>query len=183
MSNEDQQPADRLETPDEFDQAARIGEAERAASVGEADAAVGEEQAAAASGAQNADGGPSSVPDDSIVAAKIGELEELANERTADLQRLQAEYANYKKRVDRDRALSRQGGVEAVVLDLLPVLDSIEAASRCPTSSTPRASSWSPTSWNGSPASTGWRFTARLVTRSTRTCTRRSCMCRCRGSK
>lgn len=52
----------------------------------------------------------------------------LAEERLADLQRLQAEYANYKKRVDRDRALSRQGGVEAVVLDLLPVLDSIEAA-------------------------------------------------------
>ncbi|QLQ15098.1 MAG: nucleotide exchange factor GrpE [Micropruina sp.] len=66
--------------------------------------------------------------EDSIVAAKISELEELAAERTADLQRLQAEYANYKKRVDRDRALSRQGGIEAVVLDLLPVLDSIEAA-------------------------------------------------------
>ncbi|WP_415119657.1 nucleotide exchange factor GrpE [Micropruina sp.] len=65
---------------------------------------------------------------DSIVSAKISELEELAAERTADLQRLQAEYANYKKRVDRDRALSRQGGVEAVVLDLLPVLDSVEAA-------------------------------------------------------
>ncbi|WP_415098601.1 nucleotide exchange factor GrpE [Micropruina sp.] len=63
-----------------------------------------------------------------VVAAKIAELEELAAERTQDLQRLQAEYANYKKRVDRDRSLARQGGVEAVVLDLLPVLDSIEAA-------------------------------------------------------
>ncbi len=68
------------------------------------------------------------VVDEPIVAAKIAELEELAAERTQDLQRLQAEYANYKKRVDRDRALSRQGGIEAVVLDLLPVLDSIEAA-------------------------------------------------------
>ena len=68
------------------------------------------------------------VIDEPIVAAKIAELEELASERTQDLQRLQAEYANYKKRVDRDRALSRQGGIEAVVLDLLPVLDSIEAA-------------------------------------------------------
>lgn len=56
------------------------------------------------------------------------ELQELLDERTEDLQRLHAEYANYKKRVDRDRALSRQGGVEAVVLDLLPVLDSVEAA-------------------------------------------------------
>ena len=63
-----------------------------------------------------------------VYAAKVAELEELATERTADLQRLQAEYANYKKRVDRDRTLSRAAGVEAVVLDLLPVLDSIEAA-------------------------------------------------------
>ncbi|WP_342662679.1 nucleotide exchange factor GrpE [Propionicicella superfundia] len=63
-----------------------------------------------------------------IAMAKVRELEELVGERTADLQRLQAEYANYKKRVDRDRALSRQGGVEVVISDLLPVLDSIEAA-------------------------------------------------------
>jgi len=60
--------------------------------------------------------------------AAIAELQELVAERTDDLQRLHAEYANYKKRVDRDRALARQGGVEAVVLDLLPVLDSVEAA-------------------------------------------------------
>ena len=66
--------------------------------------------------------------DEPVAAAKIAELEELVAERTLDLQRLQAEYANYKKRVDRDRSLARQGGIESVVLDLLPVLDSIEAA-------------------------------------------------------
>lgn len=65
---------------------------------------------------------------DPIYGAKIAELEELATERTADLQRLQAEYANYKKRVDRDRNHARAAGVEAVVNDLLPVLDAIEAA-------------------------------------------------------
>lgn len=65
---------------------------------------------------------------DTVIAAKITELEELASERTADLQRLQAEYANYKKRVDRDRSMSRAAGVESVVIDLLPVLDSIAAA-------------------------------------------------------
>ena len=93
------------------------------------------EEAAAQAAAQAADAGPEAEPaggpsasDQPIAAAKISELEEMVSERTADLQRLQAEYANYKKRVDRDRALSRQGGVEAVVLDLLPVLDSIEAA-------------------------------------------------------
>lgn len=56
------------------------------------------------------------------------ELEQLVSERTADLQRLQAEYVNYKKRVDRDRAHARQAGVESVVSELLPVLDSIEMA-------------------------------------------------------
>lgn len=65
---------------------------------------------------------------DPVLAAKVFELEELVAERTGDLQRLQAEYSNYKKRVDRDRALARQGGIESVVLDLLPVLDSVEAA-------------------------------------------------------
>ena len=58
------------------------------------------------------------TPDWKIVAA----------ERTADLQRLQAEYVNYKKRVDRDRALARQLGIEAVVADLMPVLDAIQLA-------------------------------------------------------
>lgn|GEM_PF-1584580 len=53
---------------------------------------------------------------------------ELLAERTDDLQRLQAEYANFKKRVDRDRSLARQAGIEAVVRSLLPVLDSVEAA-------------------------------------------------------
>lgn len=56
------------------------------------------------------------------------ELEQLVSERTADLQRLQAEYMNYKRRVDRDRALAKQSGAESVVSDLLPVLDSIDLA-------------------------------------------------------
>ncbi len=67
-------------------------------------------------------------PSEPIAAAKVAELQELIDERTADLQRLHAEYVNYKRRVDRDRLLARQGGIEAVVLDLLPVLDSVEAA-------------------------------------------------------
>ncbi len=49
-------------------------------------------------------------------------------ERTADLQRLQAEYVNYKRRVDRDRDVSRTNGVESVLRELLPVLDSISSA-------------------------------------------------------
>ena len=49
-------------------------------------------------------------------------------ERTADLQRLQAEYVNYKRRVDRDRDVSRTAGVEGVLKDLLPVLDDLRSA-------------------------------------------------------
>jgi molecular chaperone GrpE len=49
-------------------------------------------------------------------------------ERTADLQRLQAEYANYRKRVDRDRAAVREQAVANVLTGLLPVLDAIDQA-------------------------------------------------------
>ena len=49
-------------------------------------------------------------------------------ERTADLQRLQAEYANYRKRVDRDRAAVREHAVAGALTELLPVLDAIGQA-------------------------------------------------------
>ena len=47
---------------------------------------------------------------------------------TADLQRLQAEYANYRKRVDRDRASAADYSVAAVLSELLPVLDDLDRA-------------------------------------------------------
>jgi len=47
---------------------------------------------------------------------------------TADLQRLQAEYANYRKRVDRDRETAAELTTALVVAQLLPVLDDIERA-------------------------------------------------------
>jgi len=49
-------------------------------------------------------------------------------ERTGDLQRLQAEYINYKRRVDRDREISRINGIESVLKDFLSVLDDIRSA-------------------------------------------------------
>jgi molecular chaperone GrpE len=52
----------------------------------------------------------------------------LAAERLVDLQRLQAEYVNYKRRVDRDRDLARDAGTAAVLEALLPVLDDIHLA-------------------------------------------------------
>jgi molecular chaperone GrpE len=53
---------------------------------------------------------------------------ELLAERTADLQRLQAEYANYRKRADRDRLAAGEVAVGRVLAELLPVLDDIERA-------------------------------------------------------
>jgi molecular chaperone GrpE len=61
-----------------------------------------------------------------LLAAK--ELRTQLNERTADLQRLQAEYANYRKRVDRDRATVREMAVAGTLNELLPVLDAIGQA-------------------------------------------------------
>jgi molecular chaperone GrpE len=49
-------------------------------------------------------------------------------ERTADLQRLQAEYANYRKRVERDRLAVREQALANVLHGLLPVLDDIGRA-------------------------------------------------------
>ena len=58
-------------------------------------------------------------------AAQLGQ--QLA-ERTADLQRLQAEFLNYKRRVERDRDLVRENAVFAVLNPMLDVLDSIDRA-------------------------------------------------------
>lgn len=60
--------------------------------------------------------------------SQVAELQTAVAERTADLQRLQAEYVNYKRRVDRDRELTRQIGTEAVLRDLMDTLDNISAA-------------------------------------------------------
>lgn len=47
---------------------------------------------------------------------------------TEDLQRLQAEYSNYKKRVDRDRILVADIATGAALIELLPILDDLDRA-------------------------------------------------------
>ncbi|MFC5666126.1 nucleotide exchange factor GrpE [Kitasatospora misakiensis] len=71
---------------------------------------------AAATGAEGAGS-------DDLASAK----RELA-ERTADLQRLQAEYQNYRKRVERDRLTVREIAVSNILESLIPVLDDIGRA-------------------------------------------------------
>ncbi len=60
--------------------------------------------------------------------AEPGQETDPVSALTADLQRLQAEYANYKKRVERDRSLAHELAVSSVLIELLPVLDDIERA-------------------------------------------------------
>ena len=61
-------------------------------------------------------------------ADEVGQLQIVLSERTADLQRLQAEYVNYKRRVDRDRDVVRTRAIESVLKDFLSVLDDIRSA-------------------------------------------------------
>jgi len=67
---------------------------------------------------------PGDRPDDDETAGALARLAE----RTADLQRLQAEYANYRKRVERDRAAVREQALASVLGELLPILDDIGRA-------------------------------------------------------
>jgi len=64
-------------------------------------------------------GAPYETPDQ--MGARILEL-------TADLQRLQAEYVNYKRRVDRDRDLVLQNSKFSILSALLPLLDDVDRA-------------------------------------------------------
>jgi len=57
-----------------------------------------------------------------------GDLESRLAERTEDLQRVTAEYANYRRRVDRDRSLVVDQAAERFALQLFPIIDDIERA-------------------------------------------------------
>ncbi|MGZ4449648.1 MAG: nucleotide exchange factor GrpE [Nocardioides sp.] len=59
---------------------------------------------------------------------ELGAARTALAERTADLQRLQAEYLNYKRRVERDRDLIRENSTYAVLAPITEVLDTIDRA-------------------------------------------------------
>lgn len=56
------------------------------------------------------------------------EAEQVVGELTADLQRLQAEFINYKRRADEERQMAVTIGKQQAAISLLPVLDNIERA-------------------------------------------------------
>ncbi|HEY5050479.1 MAG TPA: nucleotide exchange factor GrpE, partial [Acidothermaceae bacterium] len=84
------------------------------------------------SGARSTDGpasaGPSGPASPGIDSIELSQLRTELAERTADLQRVHAEYANYRKRVERDREAVREFAVGDALAALLPVLDDIGRA-------------------------------------------------------
>jgi len=85
----------------------------------------GAEAAGTPAGPAPGGAGPAAEPDGPEAER---ELATKLAERTADLQRVSAEYANYRKRVDRDRVAVREQALANVLVALLPVLDDIGRA-------------------------------------------------------
>jgi len=82
------------------------------------DPVTGEPEAAEASG------DPAPAGDEGPGNGLQGKIDEL----TSDLQRLQAEYVNYKRRVDRDRDLVTENAKASVLTALFPVFDDFDRA-------------------------------------------------------
>ena len=72
--------------------------------------------------------GETEQADQPAPSAPAADLLAQVAERTADLQRLQAEYTNYRRRVERDRIVVREQAVASALIELLPVLDDIGRA-------------------------------------------------------
>ena len=62
------------------------------------------------------------------LGAELAALRTELDERLRDLQRVGAEYANYRKRVERDRAAVGEQATGLVISSLLPILDDIDRA-------------------------------------------------------
>ncbi|MEU6817795.1 nucleotide exchange factor GrpE [Streptomyces sp. NPDC046860] len=65
---------------------------------------------------------------DVALVAQLDQARTALGERTADLQRLQAEFQNYRRRVERDRVAVKEIAVANLLTELLPVLDDIGRA-------------------------------------------------------
>ncbi|WP_017934371.1 nucleotide exchange factor GrpE [Nocardioides sp. Iso805N] len=92
-----------------------------------ADAEPVEAQASTSS----ADGGSADAAGsdpEAVDEAPETDLQSKIDELTGDLQRLQAEYVNYRKRVDRDRELVAQNATYKVLAPIVEVLDTIDRA-------------------------------------------------------
>ncbi|MFD1832676.1 MULTISPECIES: nucleotide exchange factor GrpE [Streptomyces] len=71
---------------------------------------------------------PAGDAERTALTAQLDQARTALNERTQDLQRLQAEFSNYRRRVERDRVAVKEIAVANVLTELLPVLDDIGRA-------------------------------------------------------
>lgn len=90
-------------TPDDAEPKAAAPSEEAAAPAGETDPTVG-------------------------LTAQLDQVRTALSERTSDLQRLQAEYQNYRRRVERDRGTVKEIAVANLLSEFLPVLDDVGRA-------------------------------------------------------
>ena len=94
--------------------------------------AAGASAPAGAASASDGEPTPEPTPEPTDADAYADEagpsVEAQLAERTSDLQRLQAEYANYRKRVDRDRQLISENATYRVLAPIIEVLDTIDRA-------------------------------------------------------
>lgn len=100
------------------------------------EATSAESAEAAAAEAAEAQGVDEGLADAEVAAAEAegvnpegsNSIEAELAERTEDLQRVTAEYTNYRRRVERDRASVITGAKAEVAAELLPMLDDLEMA-------------------------------------------------------
>lgn len=71
---------------------------------------------------------PPEAPADGSEEDEVTRLRSELEERTADLKRLQAEFVNYKRRVERDRELLEENATYKVLTPIIEVLDTIDRA-------------------------------------------------------
>jgi molecular chaperone GrpE len=97
---------------------------------GEVRAPAGEQPAGAPPGARGDQMSEQDTPAATQAAAQTGDgdLTRQLAERTEDLQRVTAEYANYRRRVDRDRSLVADQAAERFAAQLFPIVDDIQRA-------------------------------------------------------
>ena len=58
----------------------------------------------------------------------VAEVVDPVTALTEDLQRLQAEFANYRKRIERDRSLASDLAISSVLFEFLAILDDLDRA-------------------------------------------------------
>ncbi|MFD4421659.1 nucleotide exchange factor GrpE [Agromyces sp. NPDC058484] len=90
----------------------------------------GDSAASAPAGSANGGEDDDVLTVDDILNAAQAEVQEPSDEHLADLKRVTAEYANYRKRTEANREVERERAIGAAVAVLLPVLDDLDRAEK-----------------------------------------------------